>query len=110
MCGLNLGLVSGAHILPARAPHSVDELNNGLCLCDNHHRAFDAHRIWVHPTMRLITIHPKVVDHAKHDERSANFVQTPFKELASPTDPAHKPSAARFVERYAYFDAEYGWL
>jgi len=110
MCGLNLGLVSGAHILPASAPGSVDQLLNGVCLCENHHRAFDTHRIWVHPKSRLLTIHPHVVEHSKTDQRSLNFVETTFKKLAPPTDATKSPAEKMFVERYAYYDNDYRWL
>lgn len=109
MCGLNLGLVSGAHILPVSALGSVDQLTNGLCLCENHHRAFDRHRIWVHPRNRTIKMHPNLLAHAEAHPRSNEFVQTTFRRLAPPQDVAHVPAENMFLERYAYFGGEYGW-
>jgi putative restriction endonuclease len=42
VCGVELGLVVAAHIDPVEAD-GPDVVNNGLCLCPNHHRAFDGH-------------------------------------------------------------------
>lgn len=41
MCGVQLQLLDGAHILPAAHPDSTDETHNGIALCALHHRAFD---------------------------------------------------------------------
>lgn len=61
MCGLDFGLVVGAHIYPASAPGSPDRIWNGLALCHNHHAAFDSHRIWVEPATTNIRIHPELL-------------------------------------------------
>ncbi len=110
MCGLNLGLVSGAHILPVSAPGSSDQPTNGVALCDNHHRAFDSHRIWVHPSQRVLQIHPSILKHAESDPRSKAFVDTMFSKLDSPVDPKLKPQKRMFEERYAYFEGNYEWV
>lgn len=41
MCGLQLRLVDGAHILPVAHPRSTDRTANGVALCALHHRAYD---------------------------------------------------------------------
>ena len=41
MCGIQLGLLDAAHILPAAHPDSTDDTNNGVALCALHHRALD---------------------------------------------------------------------
>jgi putative restriction endonuclease len=41
-CGLQLRLVEAAHILPVAAEGSTDSTSNGVALCANHHKAFDA--------------------------------------------------------------------
>jgi putative restriction endonuclease len=41
MCGLQLRLVEGAHILPVSEAGSTDETANGVSLCVLHHRAYD---------------------------------------------------------------------
>jgi predicted restriction endonuclease len=104
------GLVSGAHILPVSALGSTDHATNGLALCENHHRAFDSHRIWVHPEKRIIKIHPNILKHANKDPRSKNFVETMFKELAQPTSEALLPPQRNFDERYAYYEDFYEWV
>jgi len=110
MCGLNLGLVSGAHILPVSAPGSTDTISNGVALCDNHHRAFDGHKIWVHPQRRILKVHPNILQHARQDTRSRSFLDTMFQQLASPLDQANSPDAQMFVERYGYFEGNYEWV
>ena len=41
MCGVQLKLVEGAHILPVHQPGSTDATSNGIALCALHHRAYD---------------------------------------------------------------------
>jgi putative restriction endonuclease len=41
MCGIQLRLLDGAHILPVAEPNSTDETANGIALCTLHHRAYD---------------------------------------------------------------------
>lgn len=40
-CGVQLGLVEAAHIVPVAASRSSDKTDNGVALCALHHRAFD---------------------------------------------------------------------
>lgn len=41
MCGVQLKLIEGAHILPVSEPTSTDVTANGVALCAMHHKAFD---------------------------------------------------------------------
>ncbi|MCY4213874.1 MAG: HNH endonuclease [Gammaproteobacteria bacterium] len=41
MCGIQLKLLDGAHILPAKHPQSTDRTHNGVALCALHHRSYD---------------------------------------------------------------------
>ncbi|MGH8499996.1 MAG: HNH endonuclease, partial [Methylococcales bacterium] len=41
MCGVQLRLIDGAHILPVSEASSTDETSNGVALCALHHRAYD---------------------------------------------------------------------
>jgi hypothetical protein len=109
MCGLNLNLVSGAHILPVSAPASRDIPENGICLCDNHHRAFDRHHIWINPGSHEVRINPAVVELAAANPRSAAFLAQTYSVIRAPADPMVRPSAEMFAARYAYFDDEYEW-
>lgn len=41
ICGIQLRLLDGAHILPVSESGSTDETSNGVALCTLHHRAYD---------------------------------------------------------------------
>jgi putative restriction endonuclease len=41
MCGVQLGLVEAAHILPVAHETSTDDTKNGVALCTLHHKAYD---------------------------------------------------------------------
>lgn len=58
MCGVQLGLLDAAHILPAAHPDSTDSTNNGVALCALHHRAFDR---------TLVTFDSEFRTHANED-------------------------------------------
>jgi hypothetical protein len=109
MCGINMGLVSGAHIFPVSAPGSNDHPTNGLALCENHHRAFDNHKIWVHPDSRKLAIHPSMISSAARDERDGVFVNATTAVLAEPRDRINLPASQMFKERYSYFKGAYDW-
>lgn len=103
-------MVSGAHILPVSAPSPSDQLTNGLALCENHHRAFDRHCLWVHPSSRTIKIHPRIISSAQSDPVSKVFHDGILPALREPADAALRPSKANFDERYAYFEGNYDWV
>jgi hypothetical protein len=109
MCGFDFALVVGAHIYPASAPSSQDQVWNGLALCHNHHAAFDAHRIWVQPSTRAIRIHPDLIEECSRNSACQSFVATTFDRLKNPVVAAHTPHAEMFVERYDYFSTKYDW-
>lgn len=109
MCGLDLGLVSAAHIYPAHAPGSHDSVWNGVLLCDNHHRAFDAHLISVNPGSRQISFRPSVQEQAAVDPIVANFVNSTFAALRVPGSTSLQPRPRMFTRRYEYFGPEYVW-
>ncbi len=110
MCGLNLGLVEGAHIYPASAPGSPDEVWNGLALCSNHHGAFDKQLIYVDPGSRSLTIHPNLVQMASAKPACQRFIETTFTALSLPRNPNAHPKADMFAERYRYYEAGYAWV
>jgi len=53
ICGLQLGIIEGAHIIPACVEHSTDEVWNGIALCANHHKLFDASALIVTPELAI---------------------------------------------------------
>lgn len=52
VCGVQLKLLDGAHILPVSHPDSTDETCNGVALCALHHRAYDRALITFDPEYR----------------------------------------------------------
>lgn len=53
VCSTQLNIVEGAHIIPACEPHGADEVWNGVSLCPNHHRLFDAKVYVIRPTLKI---------------------------------------------------------
>jgi putative restriction endonuclease len=53
MCGIQLELLDGAHILPVADPDSTDETSNGVALCTLHHRAYDRSLVTFDPEYRI---------------------------------------------------------
>jgi hypothetical protein len=110
MCGLGSGLVVGAHIYPVSASGSKDVLWNGLALCPNHHAAFDAHRIYVHPDSKDILIHPVLRDAQKKNSALAAFISTTTSFLRSPRVLAARPRKLMFDRRYEHYETRYAWV
>lgn len=53
VCSTQLNIVEGAHIIPACEPQGLDEVWNGVSLCPNHHRLFDAKVYVIRPTLKI---------------------------------------------------------
>jgi len=53
VCSTQLNIVEGAHIIPACEPQGTDEVWNGVSLCPNHHRLFDAKVYVIRPSLRI---------------------------------------------------------
>jgi hypothetical protein len=109
MCALDFGLVQGAHIFPASAPGSSDDVRNGVSLCGNHHAAFDQHLVYVDPKSREIVLHPNVLAGRTESEACEAFVTTTLPVLRSPRIKAALPRAEMFVKRYGHFASAYDW-
>ena len=110
MCGLDLGLLEAAHIYPASAPGSPDELWNGLALCRNHHAVLDRHLVWVDPGTRQIKLHRDLISNAAASASSSRFVASTYDELAEPRSPLDRPRSEMIVKRYEHFEGLYGWV
>lgn len=106
MCDLGLSLVQGAHIYPASAPDSKDNLNNGIALCANHQLSFDRHRIAVLPGNHEIVSHPDVLDQADDDVAVQQFIGQTHSTMVHPRG-AGAPSDNMLHRRYTYFAHEY---
>ena len=100
MCGIQLRLLDGAHILPAAHPDSTDGTDNGVALCALHHRAFDRAFITFDQEFRI-----HVNENMTNELQAANlgdgleaFKDALRPELALPPDKRDRP-ARRFIEK-----------
>jgi len=110
MCGLDVGLVEGAHIYPVSAPGSQDEIWNGLALCANHHLAFDNHRVAVNLETSEILVHREIREQVDTSPAVQAFVSGTFARLADPVDPDAAPRPQMFQRRYGFFVEQYDWM
>jgi putative restriction endonuclease len=53
VCSTQLNIVEGAHIVPACEPQGADEVWNGVSLCPNHHKLFDAKVYVIRPSLDI---------------------------------------------------------
>jgi len=109
VCGLDFGLLDGAHIYPVSAPESPDRVWNGLALCGTHHSAFDKHIIWVNPESRELRLHPDISAQADVSKASKQFVESIGTTLREPVLDAAKPRPEMFDKRYKFYDEKYAW-
>jgi hypothetical protein len=109
MCDLDFGLVEGAHIYPAEAPASPDEIWNTLALCCNHHAAFDRHQIWIEPQSLRIVVHSEILSNAGRNLACQSFVDTIRRELRLPRRPELAPQGDMFTRRYQFYGDRYSW-
>ena len=54
LCGIQLGIVEAAHIVPHAHPNSSDNVDNGLALCPNHHSLFDTGLVGISEDYKLL--------------------------------------------------------
>jgi hypothetical protein len=107
LCGLGLGLVAGAHVYPAAMEGSPDVVGNGLALCENHHRAFDRHLVWVDPETLAVRVDR---DRAGADGSADEaFIASTFDVARAPAATADRPDPEMFRRRYAGFAGAYDW-
>jgi putative restriction endonuclease len=60
VCGVQMEIVEGAHIIPITEDNGKDEVWNGIALCPNHHKLFDAYAFVVKPTFQLKVNQPRL--------------------------------------------------
>ena len=106
ICGLGAGLVVGAHIYPASAPGSEDVVQNGLALCQNHHAAFDAHKVFIAPDSGTIRFHPDLL--AGDGPALEELVRSDRARVAV-VDADQRPDPGNFARRYEFFGLAYDW-
>jgi len=65
VCGRQLGLVEAAHIVPHGHANSNDHITNGLALCVEHHRLYDA-AVLIPTSDRKLFLNPKGIEHLRN--------------------------------------------
>lgn len=98
MCGMQLRLIDGAHILPAAHEDSTDQTSNGVALCALHHRAYDRALVKFDPLFK-VSVNEQMVQKLKADDQAAGLESfrknlKPF--LIVPPDKKDRP-AEKFV-------------
>ena len=108
LCGVELGLVVGAHIYPVNAPGSQDRVWNGIALCHNHHSAFDSHRIWMNSdyTIRISQEYETLAAGRPESER---FIAQTRHVMLLPNVIADRPRRDMLIARYKYYEEGYRW-
>jgi hypothetical protein len=90
---------------------SVDEVWNGLCLCPNHHAAFDAYRLWINPTTGEIRLHPDL-EQTTDSPGDRAIAETVGSRIERPITPQDRPRPDMFQRRYELPAAQrgYAWV
>jgi putative restriction endonuclease len=57
VCSTQLEIVEGAHVIPANEKHGEDKIWNGVALCPNHHKLFDANTFVIASNLRIRVDH-----------------------------------------------------
>lgn len=94
MCGLQLDLLDGAHILPVSEPGSTDDTSNGIALCTLHHRAYDR-RLVTFDSSNRIHLNERLVRElveAGHDSKLAEFTASLRDRIHLPDDTRDRPN------------------
>jgi putative restriction endonuclease len=100
MCGIQLRLVDGAHILPVSEPASNDRTANGIALCALHHRAYDCGLVTFDSRLK-IHVNDLAVKMLRADDEVSGlkeFRKALRPAICAPPDRRDRP-AARFVKK-----------
>ena len=108
MCGLNASLIEAAHIYPVAAPDSPDEVWNGLCLCRNHHGAFDKNLVLLDADSLDIIITDRLKREAEESTAGRSLCDSTFPILKLPESREDYPAAEMIQKRYQFFPSAMG--
>ena len=94
MCGIQLGLVDAAHIVPFADEKGTDDVNNGMSLCTLHHRAYDRALIYFEEDFKLIINESKMryLEKIGKDSGARKFEHLAFDYLQIPKNDSLKPN------------------
>lgn len=94
VCGLQLGLIEAAHIIPVGEPGSTDDTSNGLALCVLHHRAYDAGLLELREdgSIHVNEVAIESIRERGLDDGEAEFREGQFTQIRLPTAEGDRPS------------------
>jgi putative restriction endonuclease len=104
-CGLQLGVVEGAHII-AHADSRDDRTENGLSLCPNHHAAYDHARLISYDGTGLLHVNVARIEELRERHRLGETERL-LDSLHPQIDTLSACRAAQFAKRFA-LDQEQG--
>jgi len=99
-CGIQLGLLDAAHIVPVFSPGSSDEVNNGIALCKTHHHAYDSNLVAFDVDFRIFVNEQRMTQLSQRGEGGGTqqFRAALSQHLILPADPRNYPGRL-YIER-----------
>jgi putative restriction endonuclease len=72
VCSVQLEVVEGAHIISVNEKGSSDDIWNGVALCRNHHKLFDARILRIRPNLQVWSDW-SIIEYLRDMDRAAGF-------------------------------------
>lgn len=97
VCGLQLGLVEAAHLVPVAWPGSTDATSNGIALCRNHHKAYDSGLINFSDDLRVLVSDDVIARYkTSHSDGGGDALRLLQGQVLSnlPSNPKEQPDVA----------------
>lgn len=96
MCGIQLELIEAAHIIPHSHEKGTDDVQNGICLCTLHHKAYDRSLIFFDEKFN-IKINDKKMEYLEkigRDSGFRKFQSLNFDKITLPKNHILKPNSS----------------
>lgn len=99
ICGISLGLVEAAHIIPHSHRLGTDEISNGISLCSLHHKAYDSSLIYFKEDYSIILNEHKIEYLTKINkfDNLHKFISLSEPVLLLPAKEIHYPKIANII-------------
>jgi len=93
LCGMQFDVIDAAHIVPVERLVNFST-RNGLCMCPNHHRAYDKGLIVVEPSFSITVDQARLAYYKSHRraEGEENLLGSIFRHLRVPANPLEQPA------------------
>lgn len=99
MCGIQLGLIDAAHIIPFADEKGSDDVSNGISLCALHHRAYDRALVYFNDDYKIIINEEKMsyLEKIGRDSGARKFERLSYDYIQIPKNDAFKPHLNNIV-------------